>query len=321
MHLARAALLALVATLSTAAFGQAADNAPLRIIVPFAAGSTIDAIARTVAQKLQETTTHHTVIVDNRPGAAGIIGTGAVAKAKPDGKTILLQANGLSTMPAIRADLPYDTLKELAPLTLVGYAPYAWIVPADSPFNSMKELFDWARSTRGSIMLGTSGTGSQSQFVAVQLERAEKVSFTQVPFKGQADILLAVAGGQIQLAMMNLPSAIKQYKDKRIKILATMTDKRTSATPEIPTLAEAGIPSIREAAWYGFLAPSTTPAPLLDKLSKDLIAVLNAPDVRAKLGDLGLDVAATTPQRFGESMRAEIANYTRIAREENIKAE
>jgi hypothetical protein len=123
----------------------------------------------------------------------------------------------------------------------------------------MKELLDWSRSTRNSIMLGTSGTGSQSQFVAVQIEKAEKVSFTQVPFKGQADILLAVAGSQIQLAMMNLPSAIKQYKDKRIKMLATMTDKRTSATPEIPTLAEAGIPSIREAAWYGFLAPASTP--------------------------------------------------------------
>lgn len=321
MNVARLALVACLALVSTVVCGQQADNAPLRIVVPFAAGSTIDAIARTVAQKLQETTQHHTVIVDNRPGAAGIIGTGAVAKAKPDGKTILLQANGLSTMPAIRADLPYDTLKELAPLTLVGYAPYGWIVPADSPFNSMKDLFDWSRSTRNPIMLGTSGTGSQSQFVAVQIEKAEKVSFTQVPFKGQADILLAVAGGQIQLAMMNLPSAIKQYRDKRIKILSTMTDKRTLATPEIPTMGEAGFPSIKEAAWYGFLAPASTPAPLLDKLSKDLIAVLNAPDVRAKLTDLGLDVAATTPQRFGESMRSEIATYTRIAREENIKAE
>ena len=321
MRIARRLVLASIVGLAcTAASGQQADTTPLRIVVPFAAGSTIDAIARTVAQKLQETGTP-TVIVDNRPGAAGIIGTAAVAKAKPDGKTILLQANGLSTMPAIRADLPYDTLKELAPLTLVGYAPYAWIVPADSPHNTMKELLDLSRSTRNSIMLGTSGTGSQSQFVAVQIEKAEKVSFTQVPFKGQADILLAVAGSQIQLAMMNLPSAIKQYKDKRIKMLATMTDKRTSATPEIPTLAEAGIPSIREAAWYGFLAPASTPAPLLDKLSKDLVAVLNAPDVKAKLTDLGLDVAANGPQRFGESMRAEIANYTRIAREENIKAD
>jgi len=321
MHLARLAFAAFVVLASTAVSAQQADNTPLRIVVPFAAGSTIDAIARTVAQKLQETTTHHTVIVDNRPGAAGIIGTGAVAKAKPDGKTILLQANGLSTMPAIRSDLPYDTLKELAPLTLVGYAPYAWIVPADSPFNSMKDLFDWSRSTRNPIMLGTSGNGSQSQFVAVQIEKAEKVSFTQVPFKGQADILLAVAGGQIQLAMMNLPSAIKQYKDRRIKMLSTMTDRRTAATPEIPTMAEAGFPAIKEAAWYGFLAPASTPAPVLDKLSKDLIAVLNAPDVRAKLTDLGLDVAATTAQRFGESMRSEIATYTRIAREENIKAE
>ena len=316
----RLALAALVGLTCTAAAAQQADTTPLRIVVPFAAGSTIDAIARLVAQKLQETGTP-TVIVDNRPGAAGIIGTSAVAKAKPDGRTILLQANGLSTMPAIRADLPYDTLKELAPLTLVGYAPYAWIVPHDSPFNSMKELLDWSRSTRNPIMLGTSGTGSQSQFVAVQIEKAEKVSFTQVPFKGQADILLAVAGSQIQLAMMNLPSAIKQYKDKRIKMLATMTEKRTPATPEIPTLAEAGIPSIREAAWYGFLAPASTPAPLLEKLSKDLVAVLNAPDVKAKLTDLGLDVAASGSQRFGESMRAEIANYTRIAREENIKAE
>ena len=316
----RLALAALFATIATTATGQQADGTPLRIVVPFAAGSTIDAIARIVAQKLQETGTT-TVIVDNRPGAAGIIGTAAVAKAKPDGKTVLLQANGLATMPAIRADLPYDTLKELAPLTLVGYAPYAWVAPADAPYGSMKELFDWSRSTRTPVMLGTSGTGSQSQFVAVQVEKAEKVSFTQVPFKGQADIMLAVAGGQIQLAMLNLPSAVKQYKDRRIKMLATMTDRRTPATPEIPTMAEAGIPSIREAAWYGFLAPASTPAPLLDKLSKDLIAALNAPEVRAKLTDLGLDVAATSAQRFGESMRFEIANYTRIAREENIKAE
>jgi tripartite-type tricarboxylate transporter receptor subunit TctC len=321
MRIARRLVLASIVGLAcTAASGQQADTTPLRIVVPFAAGSTIDAIARTVAQKLQETGTP-TVIVDNRPGAAGIIGTAAVAKAKPDGKTILLQAKGLSTMPAIRADLPYDTLKDLAPLTLVGYAPYAWIVPADSPHNTLKDLLDWSRATRNPIMLGTSGTGSQSQFVAVQIEKAEKVSFTQVPFKGQADILLAVAGSQIQLAMMNQPSAIKQYKDKRIKILATMTDRRTPATPEIPTLAEAGIPSIREAAWYGLLAPASTPAPVLDKLSRDLVAVLNSPDVKARLTDLGLDVAASGPQRFAEAMRAEIANYTRIAREENIKAE
>lgn len=316
----RRALVALGAALP---FGlaRAQEEAVLRLVVPFAAGSTIDALARLIANKLPNVSSHKVVVVDNRPGAAGILGTTFVAKAKPDGRTVLIQANGLTTTPAVRSDLPYDLQKNLTPLTLVGLAPYGLVVPGDSKFQTLGEAFSAARASGQPIAFGTSGPGSQSEFVLAQLARTAKVDFLKVPFKGQADIMLAIMGGHVQMAMINMPSAIKQASDRKVKILATLTDKRTPATPDVPTLTESAIPGINESAWYGLLTTAGTPAPVVDALSRDLLKVLALPDVRAKLTEFGVDVVASTPAQFSDRISGELSRYQTIAREENIKAE
>jgi len=292
----------------------------VRIVGGFPPGGGTDIVARGVATRLTELW-KQAVTVDNRPGAAGILGTSYVAKARPDGKTIVIQANGLTTTPAVRDDLPYDLQKELAPLTLLGLAPYGLVVPADSRTLSLKEMFDAARASKQPISFGTSGPGSQSEFVLAQIARAARVEFLKVPFKGQADIMLAVMGGHVQMAMINMPSAVKQARDRKVRILATLTDARTAATPEVPTLAEAGFSGIQESAWYGLLTTAGAPPGVPEALSRDLLNVLAQPDVRAKLVDLGIDIVAGTSAQFGERLGNELAKYKRLAREENIRAQ
>jgi len=316
-----ASLLGIAAALSVCHAPSALADRPLRIVVPFSAGSTIDALARLVATTLPEVSDYTAVIVENRSGAAGLIGTTTVVRSPPDGYTIVLQANGLTTTPAVRDDLPFDTVKDLAPITLVGTTPYAFIAPNSVRANTLGELFDQARESRQKITFGTSGLGSQSQFVLAQLGKRANVEFLEVPFRGQAEIMLGVMGDQVQLGMMNLPSAQQQMQDGRIKLLATMTKARTVSTPGVPTLQEAGLGALDEAAWYGFLAPADTPAPIVAALNKSITAALRRPQAQAKLVEMGIDVVLSSPEAFAARLKYEIAQYRKIAAEENLRAQ
>ena len=178
-----------------------------------------------------------------------------------------------------------------------------------------------AQSRKARDMSGTSGPGSQSQFVAVQLRKLADVEFTQTPFKGQTDMMVAVAGGHLEIAMMNLPLAVRQRADRRVKILATMTEARHKLTPDVPTLDEAGYPGIRESAWYGFFAPATTDPAQLKALHADVARVLRLPEIAARLEDLGIDPVVSDPDVFAATVREQTARYRAIAKAENIKAE
>ncbi len=316
-----ALMIAAAVTVSAPGMVRAQNEGVMDIVVPFAAGSTIDVLARVIASKLPEVSQHKYVIVENRSGAAGIVGTAHVARAKPDGNTILIQANGLTTTPAVRDDLPYDLQKDLVPLSLIGLAPYGIVVPANSPFHTLQEAFDSSKAKKEPIVFGTSGPGSQSDFVLAQIARLEKVNFQKIPYKGQGDILVAVMGSQVQMAMINMPSAIQQARKGIVRILATMTQRRTAATPDIPTLTEAGVPGLNESAWYGLLTTAGTPPAVVDALSKDLQQVFKQPDVRSKLDDLGIDTIASTPGPFKERLANELVRYKQLAKEENIKVE
>ena len=291
----------------------------LRIVVPFSAGSTIDALARQVANALPKVSEYKSAFVENKSGAAGIIGTAAVSRAEPDGYTILLQANGLTTTPAVRNDLPFDTLKDLAPITLVGTTPYALIAPAELPYDTLGALFDHAHQTGERVTFGTSGQGSQSQLVLAQISKLTGVSFLEVPFRGQAETMLGVMGGQVQLALMNLPSALLQLKDRRIKLLATLTNERTAATPDVPSLPESGMGNMDEVAWYGFLAPSQTPPNIVTALNQAIVKVLQRPEVQANLTEMGIIMVASTPDAFADRLRSELAHYRKIAMEEHLQ--
>lgn len=308
------------AGLASAHAQTSSDGGPLRIVVPFAPGSTIDAIARLVASKLPEVSAQKVVIVDNRPGAAGILGTSFVAKGKPDGKTLLLQANGLTTAPSVRNDLPYDLMKDLAPVSFIGIAPYALVGPTSSSFSNIKELFASAISSGVPFSYGTTGPGSQEEFVIAQISRSAQLSYLKVPFKGQADTLLSVMGEQVQLATINLPSVLKQGGN-RVKIYATLTQQRHPETPHVPTLAEAGFPGIEESAWYGFLTAAGGAPQHNAQLTKDVSTVLALPEVQAKLSEMGLILQPASPAKFAERMTAELARYKQLAKDHNIRAE
>lgn len=288
---------------------------PLRVIVPFSAGATIDTVARLVTSKMPQQ-----VVVDNRPGAGGILGTSFAAKARPDGQTIVLVANNLSTNSAVRSDIPYDPEKDLVPITLVGYVPYAFVVPADSKFNSLRELLAAAEASKQPINYGNIGVGSHGHFIGALIEEATKVRLLQVPHKGQTEIMLAVMGGHLDTGVVNLSIAVKQAKDKRVKILATLTDNRTPFTPDVPTMKELGLPIV-ENAWYGFLAPAGTPANVVERLNRDIAAALRNPEVAAKMAELGIDVAASGPAKFAELIHTDLSKFKRVARAANIKAE
>jgi len=305
----------LLALCSGPAGAQSASGQPLRIVVPFTAGATIDAVARLVASKLPQQT-----IVDNRPGAGGILGTATVAKAKPDGHTIVLVANNLSTNSAVRSDLPYDPEKDFVPVALVGYVPYAFVVPGDSKVDSLKGLLSTAAASNNPINYGHIGVGSHGHFIGAMLEESTKVRLTQVPYKGQTEIMLAVMGGHLETGIVNLSIAVKQLKEKRTKILATLTEERTPFTPDIPTMKELGLPIV-ENAWYGFLAPAGTPADLIETLNRNIVAALRNPEVAAKMDELGIQVIASSSQKFTELIRDDLSKFKRIARAANIKAE
>jgi tripartite-type tricarboxylate transporter receptor subunit TctC len=302
------------------AAGAQPGGEPLRLIVPFAAGSTIDAVGRMVAQHYQQAT-KQVVVVDNRTGAGGIVGTVAVAKAKPDGNTIALVANNFSTTPAVRSDLPFDALKDFAPIALVGYIPYAIVVPANSPYNSVKELFEAARASGQAITYGTLGVGSHGHFIGALIEKSTGVPLMQVPFKGQSEQMVAVMGGHVQMGISNLQLSVKQMNEKRVKVLATLTDKRNPLTPGVPTLSEAGYGNVVENAWYGFLAPAATPPAVLEHLRTQISAALAQPDVKARLADLGIVPATAVGPQFGQIIQGELSRYARIAREAGIRAE
>jgi tripartite-type tricarboxylate transporter receptor subunit TctC len=321
--ISRRSLLASLAAgtaLPCTAWAQGGSGEPLRMIIPFAAGATIDAVGRMVAQKFQDST-RQTVVVDNRTGAGGILGTSVLARARPDGNAIGLVANNFSTTPAVRHDLTFDALKDFVPVALVGYVPYAMAVPANSPARTVRDLFETAKAKKEPINYGTLGVGSHGHFIGTQLEKITGAPMMQVPFKGQTEMTLAVMGGHLQMAIINLSIAVKQQQDKRLRILSTLTAKRHPLTPDIPTFSETGYGPLVENAWYGFVAPAATPAAQLDALRKEISAAISASDVRATLVEMGIVPADITPAQFGDLIRSEIVKYTRIAKEANIKAE
>jgi tripartite-type tricarboxylate transporter receptor subunit TctC len=302
------------------AHAQPTSTEHLRLVIPFAAGATIDGVGRLVASKYEDIT-KRTVLVENKTGAGGILGTALAAKAHPDGNTIVLVANNFSTTPAIRSDLPFDAVKDFSPISLVGFVPYAIVVPADSPAGSVKDLFEAARSSKQAVSFGTLGVGSHGHFIGAQLEKTTGVPLMLVPYKGQTEMMTAVMGGHLQVAVLNLAIAVSQMQGKRVKVLATLTEKRHPLTPNIPTFSELGYGPLIENAWYGLLTAAGTPAPAVEALRRDIGAALNHPDVKAKLTEMGIVPAAEGHAKFAELIGAELAKYTRIAKEANIKAE
>ena len=302
------------------AVAQVFPSKPITIVVPFSAGGTLDAVTRLVASKVADNV-GQPVVVENRTGAQGLIGFQSVAKAPPDGYTLVTIANSFAVNPAVRNDLPYDSVKDFAPLTSLGITPHVLAVHPSLPVSSVKDLVALARQKPDTLTYGTLGEGSYSHLVGKMFEKAAGgIRLVQVPFRGSAPSILAVLGDQITMVFGNLPEIVPHMKSGKLKALAISATARSPLIPDLPTMTEAGFPGFHSESWYGLVAPAGTPPDVLHRLQREVARALALPEVKERLAMQSVSGGGETPEEFAASLRTLMATYAAIAKETNIKA-
>ena len=293
---------------------------PVRIIVPIV-GSTNDVVARLVAPKLSEAI-GQTVVVENKPGAGGNIGADFVAKSPPDGHTLLIGYNGPIAVNVTLFDkLPYDPLKDLAPITLAVTSPQYLVVNPKVPVNSVAELIARAKAQPGKTSYASIAVGSASHLTMEMLKLAAGVEINHIPYKGTAPAVTDLLAGNVEVAFM-VPGNVLQFaKDGRLKLIASSGAKRFPGTPNVPTMVESGYPDLIALAWIGFLAPGGTPRPIIDRYNKEIVKILNTPEIRDKLIAMEFDLVAGTPEQFGAWIRTEIPRWGKVIKATGAKAD
>jgi len=310
----------LVASIA-AALAQSYPNKPIRIIIAQAPGSATDVISRVVGNRLQESL-GQPVVIEARPGAGGAVGTEAAARSTPDGYTLFMANNSThGSNPALYSKLPYDAVKDFAPITLVATVPYVLVVDPSLPVNSVGQLIALAKSKPGKMNYASAGNGSTHQFCGELLKSMAGIDVLHIPYKGSPPAIAGLLGGEVSLMFANLTDIGSQIRSGKVKALAVTVSHRANLLPEVPTLAEAGLPGFEIGSWFGLLAPAGTPATIVSRLNAATVKVLGRSDVKATLGAQGLELAPGSPEQFAAHIKSEIAKFTRIARAAGIKAE
>jgi tripartite-type tricarboxylate transporter receptor subunit TctC len=322
---ATARCLATSAALALAAFAGAQAPAyptkPVRLVVPFPAGGATDILARAVAQKLGETW-GQTFVVDNRPGAGGNIGSELVAKAAPDGYTLEMGTVGTHAINAsLYAKMPYDHVKDFAPIILVAGVPNVLVVNPAVPVNSVQELIAYAKANPGKLNFASSGSGTSIHLSGELFKVMAGVQMTHVPYKGSAPALADLLGGQVQLMFDNLPPSLPQIKGGKLRALAVTSASRAPALPDTPTIAESGLPGFEASSWFGLLAPAGTPPAIIAKLNTEIATWLASPEAREKLLALGATAAGGTPEDFARHIQQETAKWAKVAKDSGAKVD
>ncbi|HWI14435.1 MAG TPA: tripartite tricarboxylate transporter substrate binding protein [Burkholderiales bacterium] len=294
---------------------------PIRMIVPSAPGSGPDIMARAIGQKLTEAYGQQ-VVIDDKPGAGGIIGSEAAAKSAPDGYTLIMANAGSHAVNAsLYSRLPYDPVRDFAPITLVSSAPNILIVHPSLPVKSVKDLIALAKSKPGQLAFGSGGNGSTAHLSGEMFKTMAGIDIVHVPFKGSPSAVLAVISGQIAMAMPNIPPALPHVKTGKLKALAVTTAKRSAAVPELPTVAESGLPGYEATAWFGVLAPAGTPRDIIDKLNGVIVKSLRAPDMQQRLLADGAEAVGSTPDQFAALIRRDIAKWAVVVKSSGARAD
>jgi len=323
MRRAKMRSLLAVLTLSLAAATDAAETfpvRPIRMVVPFAAGGGTDIAARLLAEGLAQSL-GQTVVVDNRGGAGSTIGTDIVAKSPRDGYTLLLGNISLAFNPALYRKLPFDALRDLAPVSLVVDQPNIMVAHPSLPAQNMKELIALARSAPGKYTYGSAGTGSGTHLAMELLTMTLKLQFVHVPYKGTGPALTALLGNEISVFLSTFASALPHVKAARLRTYGVTSARRASTLPEVPTLAEAGVPGYEYSTWYGLLAPAGVPRAILDKLSASTISVLNAAEWKQRLTAQGMEPIPSTAAEFAARLKSETDKWTRVVKATGARAE
>jgi tripartite-type tricarboxylate transporter receptor subunit TctC len=308
-----------VASAVGVASAQTYPAGPMRIVVPFPPGGGTDILARSIAQKLSEAW-GVSVIVDNRGGANGTIGAAAVAKAPPDGNTIIVVPSGFAVNPSIYKNLPFDTVRDFAPVTQLAASPLVLVVHPSFPPKSVKELVAFLRARPGAINYGSSGNGSPPHLATELFKLLTATQMTHIPYKGAGPAAVDVIAGQIPIYFMNALSAVPHMRSGRLRSLGVTSDRRFPGLPGVPTIAEAGVPGYAMTNWYGMLAPAATPRASLTKLHGEVARILNLPELKERLSSEGAEVVASTPEQFAAFLRSEMAMAAKIVKASGMTA-
>jgi len=312
-------LFVLIAVL-LAASAQAQDypSRPIRFIVPFPPGGSSDLIARAIAPRLSERMSQP-VLVENRPGAGGMIGVEMVAKAPPDGYVIGLAAAGaLSSNISLYPSMPYQPERDLAPISMLAMIPF-FLVAHPSQASSLKELIDTAKAKPGTIPYGYGGNGSTMHLAGELLNMMAGIKLPPVPYKGSGPVATDVLGGQVPLGVVDVPSAIAHVRAGKMRALAVTSRRRIAAAPEVPTFEEAGVPGYEAIGWFGTVAPANTPAEIVARLNREIVAALSVPEIRQRALDAGAEPFTDTPQEFAAMIREETRKWAQVIRAADIK--
>ena len=309
--------------LALASAGSLAQNYPakaVRVVVPFLAGGSTDIVGRTVAQKLAEMW-GQPVFVDNRPGGGTTIGTDAVAKAAPDGYTLLVTPAPFTINPSLLAKIPYDSLNDFAPITLINTTPLVMVVHPGVPAKTVKEFIALAKSKPGQLNFGSSGTGGSNHLAGELFDAMAGVKMVHIPYKGNAGALTDIVGGHLDVVYNGLTSALALIKGGKLRVLAVTSLQRTAALPDVPTLNESGLKGFEAVAWNGLTAPAKTPREVILKINADVLKIVNSPELKERLKAEGSDPVGSSPEQFAAFLRSEVAKWAKVIKIAGVRPE
>ena len=324
MRTTRRTALAVIAALSAfvvaaPAFAQAWPAKPIKIVVPYPPGGTSDILARSVGQKLSEQY-GQPVVVENKPGATGNIGADFVAKSPPDGYTLLLADIGsLAIAPSVATTLPFDPVKDFAPVVMVAYSPHLLVVHPSVPAKDAKELIAMAKAKPDTMNFAVSGIGGANHLAGIDFAQRAGIKWAYIPYKGGSQALTDMVGGQAQVMFNGMLATYPFVKDGKLKVLAISSAKRFAAAPDIPTVAESAFSGFETGSWQGIVAPANTPPEVVRKLHTDVMAILSTPEMKDRLDKAGAEVRAMSPQQFGGFIRDEKARWAKVVKESGAK--
>ena len=305
----------------TSALAQSYPDRPIRVIVPFAAAGSTDILIRTVGQKISESL-GQTLVIDNRGGAGGAIGAELAARSAPDGYTIMATTSGVVVVnQSLYKKLSYDPVKDFAPIAIIASLPNMLVVHPTLPVKNVQEMIGLAKARPGQLTFASGGNGTSNHLAGELLKFLAKVDITHVPYKGGGPAVLAVVSGEVTLLFATMPSAIPQVSGGRLKALAVTSRKRASATPNLPTMIEAGVKDFEVSIWIGALAPHGTPPQVVATLNREIVRALGVPDVAARLRAEGYEPIGGTPQDMAASIAAEAATWARVIKAAGIRAD
>ena len=315
---AAASLLALAA--NTALAQAPYPNRPIRMIVPFTPGTGIDILARTVGQKLGDRL-GQPIVIDNKPGASGNIGSDLTAKSAPDGYTLMMTVNTYASNASLYKNLPFDPVKDITPVMQITIGAMTLGVTPSAPIHNVQEFIALAKAQPGKVFYGSPGVGTPHHLLMELVKQSTGINVVHVPYKGSAGFVTDLLSGQVPVAFLPIHTALPYVKGGKLRLIAVAGTKRSNFAPEVPTLGEAGIKAVDPDLWYGLMAPGGMPKDILDKIYRETLAVAALPEVRESLGKQGMDVVTSTPEQFAALVKSDLARWSKLVKDTGITAE